>query len=121
MQQWINQYYPGTGICVSEYFMVNDGTGGGTVDPLSGVLQAETLGLYGKYGLKAAAYWTNVTDANNAHLPVYNAFAMYRNYDGAGHGRSAATKSAPSRRWRTSPIFASTDSPTAPTSSGSCS
>jgi hypothetical protein len=115
MQQWINQYYPGTGICVSEYFMNNDGTGGAATDPLSGVLQAETLGLYGKYGLKAAAYWNGVTDPNNAHLPVYNAFAMYRNYDGAGHGFGSYEVGAVSPMQDVS-IFASSDSPTAPTS-----
>jgi hypothetical protein len=114
MQQWINQNYPGTGICVSEYFMNNDGTGGGTTDPLSGVLQAETLGLYGKYGLKAAAYWNGVTDPNGGHLPVYNAFAMYRNYDGAGHTFGNYEVGAVSPMQDVT-IFASSDSPTAPT------
>ncbi|MBV9945464.1 MAG: hypothetical protein JOZ69_01285 [Myxococcales bacterium] len=114
MQQWINGNYPGTGICVSEYFMNNDGAGGGTLDPLSGLLQAETLGLYGKYGVRAAAYWNGVTDSSGKRLPVYNAFAMYRNYDGMGHAFGAYSIGAASPMQDVS-IFASSDSPTAPT------
>jgi Glycoside hydrolase family 44 len=114
MQQWINQNYPGTGICVSEYFTNNDGTGGNTLDPFSGVLQAETLGLYGKYGLRAAAYWNGVTDVNGGHLPVYNAFAMYRNYDGVGHTFGPVSIGAVSPIQDIT-VFASSDSATAPT------
>ncbi len=114
MQQWINQNYPGTGICVSEYFTNNDGTGGATPDPFSGVLQAETLGLYGKYGLRAAAYWNGVTDSNNTHLPVYNAFAMFRNYDGMGHMFGNISIGAVSPVQDVS-VFAASDSATAPT------
>ena len=113
MQQWINQNYPGTGICVSEYFTDSDGTNGSTPGTTSGVIQAETLGLYGKYGLRLAAYWNGVT-SGGTHLPVWNAFAMFRNYDGNGGHFGGVSIGAVSPIADVS-IFGPSDSATAPT------
>jgi hypothetical protein len=80
---WINSTYPGTGICVSEYNVAND-----TSDPAAAAKQADYLGTFGVMGIRVASYWTTLApkDSNNNHVHsyAYNAFAMFRNYDGAG-------------------------------------
>ena len=83
IQGWINAGYPGTGICVSEYNWNSDGTDGSTPDPTTATLEADALGFYGRLGVRLAAYWTTLV-YKTTHLPVYNAMAMYRNYDGKG-------------------------------------
>jgi hypothetical protein len=83
IQGWINATYPGTGICVSEYNWNNDGTNGSAPDLTTAILEADVLGLYGRLGIRLAAYWTTLV-YKTTHLPVYNAMAMYRNYDGKG-------------------------------------
>jgi hypothetical protein len=83
IQKWINTTYPGTGICVSEYNWDNDGTDGSTPDTTTATLEADLLGMYGRFGVRLASYWTTLV-YNTTHLPIYNAMAMYRNYDGQG-------------------------------------
>lgn len=83
IQSWINASYPGTGICVSEYNVPKDGSDGSTPDPSSGAQLADLLGMYGRLGYKAAAYWGSFVYKGKT-LPIYNAVAMYRNYDGKG-------------------------------------
>ncbi len=83
IQDWVNATYPGTGICVSEYNWPNDGTNGAAADPTTGTLEADLLGMFGRFGIRVAAYWTTLV-SGSTHLPVYNAMAMYRNYDGQG-------------------------------------
>jgi hypothetical protein len=83
VQGWINSTYPGTGICVSEYAWDNDGGDGSTPDTTTGTLEADLLGMYGRFGVRLAAYWTTLV-YKTTHLPIFNAMAMYRNYDGQG-------------------------------------
>ncbi|HZL20468.1 MAG TPA: glycoside hydrolase family 44 protein [Polyangia bacterium] len=83
VQGWINSTYPGTGICVSEYTVPNDGGNGSTPDPTTGTQEADVLGMYGRLGYQVASYWTTLVHGST-HLPIYSAMAMYRNYDGNG-------------------------------------
>lgn len=78
--EWIAAARPGTDICVSEYnFNLN-----GETDPLAALVEADVLGIFGKYGVRLAAYWTTPVDGQGKLLPPAQAFRMYRNYDGAG-------------------------------------
>lgn len=73
MKQWINQYYPGTKIGVTEYNW-------GAESSINGATAlADVLGIFGREGLDMATYWT----APGANTPVYEAMKLYRNYDGA--------------------------------------
>ncbi len=113
IQGWINRTYPGTAICVSEYNVPNDGGGGGTPDPSSAANLADVLGMYGRLGYLAAAYWGSFVH-DGTHLPIYNAVAMYRNYDGQGGRFGAYSIGAASPNAGVN-VYASSDSPTAPT------
>ena len=74
MQAWVNQYYPGTKLAVTEYNW-------GALDHINGaVVQADVLGIFGREGLDLATLW----DPPAATDPGAFAFRMYRNYDGAG-------------------------------------
>ena len=74
MKAWVNQYYPGTKLAVTEYNW-------GALDHLNGALaQADVLGIFGREGLDLATLWAP-PDAND---PGAFAFRLYRNYDGAG-------------------------------------
>ncbi|HWO26546.1 MAG TPA: glycoside hydrolase family 44 protein [Kofleriaceae bacterium] len=83
MRQWVNQYYPGTKLAITEYNF-------GALDHINGALaQADVLGIFGREGLDLATLWWY----SDAHQPEFNlshpgafAFRVYRNYDGAGHG-----------------------------------
>jgi hypothetical protein len=113
IQGWINATYPGTGICVSEYNLDKDGTDGSTPDPTTGTLEADVLGMYGRLGVRLAAYWTTLVHGST-HLPTYNAMAMYRNYDGQGGRFGNYSVGAASSNTGVN-VYASVDSPTAPT------
>jgi hypothetical protein len=113
MQGWINANRPGTGICISEYQYYPPGASGAAADPASGVAEADALGVFGKYGVKEATYWTTLLADNGDVSPTYNAFAMYRNYDGnSGHfgdySVGATTASVDLS------IYAAVDAPSAP-------
>lgn len=113
VQGWINAAYPGTGICVSEYNWSGDGTNGSAANQVTGTLEADLLGMYGRLGVRLAAYWTTLV-YKTTHLPVYNAMAMYRNYDGAGgHFGSVAVGAASSNAGVH--VYASADSVSGPT------
>ena len=113
VQGWINSTYPGTGICVSEYNVPNDGSDGNTPDPTTGAQQADLLGMYGRLGYKVASYFVTLVHGST-HLPIYNAMAMYRNYDGNGgrFGSYSVGTASPNAGVN---VYASTDSPTNPT------
>jgi hypothetical protein len=119
MQQWINVNYPGTGICISEYTYYagsGDGSSNGasTANVYSAVVEADALGIFGKYGVKVATYWTDLTDNSGNITPTYSAFAMYTNYDGKGAHFGNNSVSATSTLQDVD-IYASTDSPMTPT------
>ena len=113
IQGWINAAYPGTGICVSEYNVPNDGQNGSTADPTTGAQEADVLGMYGRLGYKVAAYWTTLV-GGSTHLPVYNAMAMYRNYDGQGGKFGPYSIGAASPNASVN-VYAASDSPASPT------
>jgi hypothetical protein len=74
IQQKIAQHYPGTGLSLSEW-----NYGGGT--HISGaVATADVLGIFGVYGVDAAAMWP----LNGDEAFTYAAFRAFRDYDGAG-------------------------------------
>jgi hypothetical protein len=80
IQEWITKYLPGTGICVSEYnFNLNTGD-----NAEASLVQADVLGLFGRYGIRLGAWWTTPIDDQGNPRPPYWAFKLYRNYDGAG-------------------------------------
>jgi hypothetical protein len=113
VQGWINSTYPGTGICVSEYTVPNDGGNGSAPDATTGTQEADALGMYGRLGYKVASYWTTLVHGST-HLPIYNAMAMYRSYDGNGARFGAFSIGAASPNAGVN-VYAASDSPTAPT------
>ena len=74
LRAWIASAYPGTGIAISEYNF------GGEHDASGAVAQAEALGVFGREGLRLAAYWTHPA----VDSPVGAVFRLYRNFDGNG-------------------------------------
>jgi hypothetical protein len=113
MQRWIATNRPGTGICISEYQYYPPGATGSAGDPSSGVAEADALGVFGKYGVKLATYWTTLLADNGDISPTYNAFAMYRNYDGNGAHFGDFSVGATTTNVDLS-IYAAVDSPSAP-------
>jgi hypothetical protein len=113
IQGWINSSYPGTGICVSEYNWDNDGTDGSSPDTTTATLEADLLGMYGRFGVRLASYWTTLV-YQTTHLPVYNAMAMYRNYDGHG-GQFGATSIGAASSNAGVNVYGASDSATSPT------
>jgi hypothetical protein len=73
MKQWVATNYPGTKTGITEYnWGADDYPNGATV-------QADILGIFGREGLDLATRWTTPTTGN----PTYNAFKIFRNYDGS--------------------------------------
>ncbi|HLZ29827.1 MAG TPA: glycoside hydrolase family 44 protein [Chloroflexota bacterium] len=105
LRGWIDQYYPGTKLAIGEWNWGADTTLNGAV------AIADVLGIFGREGVDMAAYWTSPHPGS----PGANAFRMYTNYDGQGHGFGdlalAATSSAPDDV----AVFASRDSVTGDT------
>ncbi len=74
MRDWINSYYPGTKLGISEWNFGADNT-------LNGGLTISTvLGLFGREGVYLANYWRYPP----AESPGFYAFKMYTNYDDKG-------------------------------------
>jgi hypothetical protein len=72
LKNWVNTYYPGTLIGITEYNW-------GAENHINGATtQADILGIFGREGPDTAARWT--TPASST--PTYKAMKMYRNYDG---------------------------------------
>ncbi len=72
MREWVDEYYPGTKLAISEYNW-------GALDHMNGALaQADVLGIFGREGLDMALLWA----ALEVDDPFAFAFRMYRNYDG---------------------------------------
>jgi Glycoside hydrolase family 44/Carboxypeptidase regulatory-like domain len=72
LRGWVNSYYPGTKIAITEYNWGAEGHINGATT------QADILGIFGREGLDMANRWT--TPATTT--PTYKAMKMYRNYDG---------------------------------------
>jgi hypothetical protein len=112
-QGWINSTYPGTGLCVSEYNVAND-----TSDQAAAAKEADYLGTFGLMGVRVASYWTTLApkDSNSNHVRSYsyNAFAMFRNYDGAG-GKFGNVSVGAASSYSGVHAYAATDSANNPT------
>jgi hypothetical protein len=74
LNQKIAAHDPGTRLAMSEYSY------GAGADISGGLAQADVLGVFGKEGLFSANNW--LLDSNSSF--IFGAFALYRNYDGAG-------------------------------------
>jgi len=84
---WVNTYYPGTSIGITEYNW-------GAENHINGATaQADVLGIFGREGLDLAARWTTPA----ASTPTYKAMKMYRNYDGSksSFGDTSVAAAAP--------------------------
>ncbi len=76
MHEWVNTYYPGTKIAITEYNW-------GGLESINGALaQVDVLGIFGREGLDLATLWGPPSPTQ----PGAFAFRIYRNYDGAGQG-----------------------------------
>ena len=73
MKSWVQQWYPGTKIAITEYSWGADGHISGAI------AQADALGILGREGVDIANRWT----APDSATPTFKAMQMYRNYDGA--------------------------------------
>ncbi len=74
MHDWVDTYYPGTKIAITEYNW-------GGLEHINGALaQADVLGIFGQQQVDLATLWA--PPANTA--PGAFAFRMYLNYDGSG-------------------------------------
>jgi len=82
----IAAHYPGTKIGISEYYFGRAG------DITGGIAQADVLGIFGREGVFAAAFWGSADptlpefggSGSLAYAYALGAFTMYRNYDGDG-------------------------------------
>jgi hypothetical protein len=87
LKQWVNTYYPGTKVGITEYNW-------GAESHINGATTlADILGIFGREGLDIATYWT----APASTTPTYKAFKLYRNYDdlGSGFGDTSVSALAP--------------------------
>ena len=74
MRETIAEHYPGLKLFISEWNFGND-------TKINGALAiADVLGIYGREGVEAAAYWRNPAVGS----PGWFAFTMHGNYDGKG-------------------------------------
>jgi hypothetical protein len=74
VQSSINSYYPGTRLAFTEF------TYGGEADVSGGLAIADVLGIFGKFGVYAGAFWPIESDQSY----IQAAYRLFRNYDGAG-------------------------------------
>jgi hypothetical protein len=84
MKSWAAAYYPGLPVGLTEYNWGAEGHINGAT------AQADVLGILGREGADMASRWVVPPAAS----PVYNAFKMYRNYDGAGSSFGETSVSA---------------------------
>lgn len=92
LQNWVNSYYPGTKIGITEYDW-------GASKYMNGATaEADVLGIFGQQGLYMANFWPLESYGSPSNeLPVYNAFRLYRNYDGndSTFGDTSVSTTAP--------------------------
>jgi hypothetical protein len=99
VQRDIDDFNPGTKIAITEY---NYGGGNHTS---GGIAQADVLGVLGREGVFAAAWW----DVGNGSSYVNAAFNMYRNYDGTGGKFGDTSVQATTSNIANSAVYASVD------------
>ncbi len=74
LQQKVDTHAPGTQLAITEYNY------GGNQHISGGIAQADVLGIFGREGLFAAAFWPLSSDNSF----TWGGFEAYRNYDGNG-------------------------------------
>jgi hypothetical protein len=74
MHDWVDTSYPGTKLAITEYNMGLDVTKNKRLQTL---IQADTLGIFGREQVDLATFWPMPSSPTPAE-----AFALYRNYDG---------------------------------------
>jgi hypothetical protein len=74
LEKWVADYCPGLKTAITEYNFGGEDTTSGAI------AQAEAMAIFGREGLDLATRWT----MPKAGTKVEDAFALYRNYDGAG-------------------------------------
>jgi hypothetical protein len=86
-QSWIQTYYPGTKLSISEYSFAS-----GTNPLVDMLTESDVLGIYGRQSLDFANMW-NVPQPTD---PLAYSFRIYRNFDGAGgqFGDTSVTSSS---------------------------
>jgi hypothetical protein len=84
MKGWVNAYYPGLKIALTEYNWGAEGHINGATT------QADIYGILGREGMDYATRWTTP----DASTPTYKAMKLYRNYDGAKSGFGDTSVSA---------------------------
>ncbi|AXC11409.1 cellulase, putative [Acidisarcina polymorpha] len=95
-QQWIAQYYPGTGLSFSEYSIDS-----GNKLITDGLAEADVLGIFGWQQVDLANMWSPPAPTD----PIAYAFRLYRNYDGLGSQFGATSISAGSSDPAALPIY----------------
>ncbi len=87
MKSWVDTWYPGTKIAITEYSWGADGHISGAI------AEADVLGILGREGVDIATRWT----APSPSSPTFKAMQMYRNYDGAksSFGETSVQASVP--------------------------
>ncbi|WP_051033531.1 glycoside hydrolase family 44 protein [Acetivibrio cellulolyticus] len=73
IQESIDKYYPGTKLAITEY----DFGGGNHIT--GGIAEADTLGIFGKYGVYLSTYW-----GSGDKDYIVSGMNLYTNYDGKG-------------------------------------
>jgi hypothetical protein len=99
LRAWVDAYYPGTQIGVTEWNYGADDTING------GLTIADVLGIYGREGLDLATYWTSPQPGS----PGASAFKLYGNYDGCGRHFGDQLLSAQSSDEQSLSAYASRD------------
>jgi len=87
LKNWVDTYYPGTPVGITEYNWGAEGHINGATT------QADIYGIFGREGLDMGARWT--TPASST--PTYKSMKMYRNYDGnrSTFGDTSVSATAP--------------------------
>jgi hypothetical protein len=99
LQAKIDAHDPGLLLAITEYNY------GGGQDISGGIAQADVLGIFGRYGVYAAALW----ELSSSEQFIYGAFDMYRNYDGAGGAFGDVAISATTSDVARTSVYASVD------------
>lgn len=92
---------PGMRLAITEYNY------GGEHHISGGIAQAEVLGIYGREGLFAAAFWS-MGDEKKGSAFIKGAFKLYGNYDGKGGSYGDTAIEATTNSISRTTVFAST-------------
>ena len=99
MKQLIDTNYPGTKFSITEWSSTADG------DITGGLVTADVLGIFGRYGVDAATYWATP----DAKGPVGLAYWLYRGSGTYFGSKTAQVNFATSNAANTYGIYAATE------------